>query len=642
MRIGWYINRLRSMSPAEILHRLGEHRRKVVSRRRDDGWQRYGSPHLHPVFHGLRGAVQANANADQRQAITAAAADTLEGRFSALGRTWPPRDRHRLFAAEAWRLDPVSGTLWPGPETHAFDVDFRSAGDRGDIKYVWEFNRLQQLPPLAVQWLLSGDGKCLEAIEAAIDSWHAANPPFRGVAWASGIEVALRAISLIVTLDIAGDKLAVATRGKTGEILAASAYWLPRFPSRFSSANNHLVAELAGEYLISLAFGSESVSARAALVTEVDKQILADGAGAEQTPTYAAFTAELILLCATAARQAGSPFPASVDERLAAFAEFAGWLPARGGGFGDDDEGRTLTLGDEPDYVRSVAAAIHGYLGMAGDAPAPGDFRALFFGAPSRQAPTPDGLRTFAQGGLSVWHGTMNGRRIDLTYDHGPLGYLSIAAHGHADALSLTLCIDDEPVLVDPGTWLYGSGREWRNWFRSTPAHNTLNIEGQSQSIISGPFNWSHKACATLVESQDGLPWKLSASHDGYKARFGVVHRRTVTGEVDGIRITDQLLGRSHKAEIVFQLAAGLEASREGGTVKVSRGEETLLTIRFPDGAVDIRAGGDAPGQGGWVSPRFGVRQPAPRLAWRGEVGRDGVAIHLAVPPRLSVPSDII
>ncbi|WP_379062578.1 heparinase II/III-family protein [Mesorhizobium sp. UC22_110] len=633
MRIGWYINRLRSMGPAEILHRLGEHRRKVVSRRRDDGWQRYGSPPLHPVFAGLKDVIQAAATAEQREAVAAAADSTLKGRFSALGWTWPPRDPGLLFPAELWRLDPVSGTLWPGSEVHAFDIDFRSIGDRGDIKYVWEINRLQQLPPLAVQWLLSGDDRCLEAIEAAIDSWHAANPPFRGVAWASGIEVALRAIGLIVTLDITGDRLAAATRGNIGEILAASAYWLPRFPSRFSSANNHLVAELAGEYLISMAFGAGSSSVRAALVAEAEKQILADGAAAEQTPTYGAFTAELILLCAFAARRAGSPFPASVDGRLAAFADFAGWLPARAGGFGDDDEGRALTLGDEHDYVRSVAAAIHGHLGMAGVAPAADDFRALFFGTPPRSAPVPEGLRTFAQGGLSVWHGAMNGRRIDLTYDHGPLGYLSIAAHGHADALQLTLCIDGEPVLVDPGTWLYGSGREWRNWFRSTPAHNTLNIDGQSQSIISGPFNWSHKARATLVDSRDGLPWQLRASHDGYKARFGVVHQRTVTGEAGGVVITDQLLGDSRMAEIAFQLAAGLEASREGGLVRVSRGGETLMTLQFPDDAVDIRAGGDAPGQGGWVSPRFGARQPAPRLAWRGQVGKDGVAIRLAVSP---------
>lgn len=633
MRIGWYINRLRSMGPAEILHRLGEHRRKIVSKRRDDGWQRYRSPPLHPVFSGWGDFVRATATADQRQALAAAVESTLLGQFCALGRTWPPRDPGSLFPAELWRLDPVSGTLWPGPEMHAFDVDFRSTGDRGDVKYVWEFNRLQQLPPLALHWLLTGDAQCQKAIEAAINSWHSANPPFRGAAWASGIEVALRAISLIVTLDIAGDRLAAATRGKISEILAASAYWLPRFPSRFSSANNHLVAELAGEYLISLAFGAESAAARAALVAEADKQILADGTGAEQTPTYAAFTAELILLCAVAARQAGAPFPASVEKRLAAFADFVAWLPAKAGGFGDDDEGRVITLGDEPGYVQSVAAAIQGYLRMPGKAQAPDDFRALFFGAPPQPAPTPLGLRTFEQGGLSVWRGTMNGRSIELTYDHGPLGYLSIAAHGHADALSLTLCIDGDPVLVDPGTWLYGSGREWRDWFRSTPAHNTLNIKGQSQSIISGPFNWSHKAQAALVESQHGLPWRLRALHDGYKSRFGVVHQRAVTGEVDGILVTDQLLGRSRKAEIVFQLAAGLETNRDGNTVTVSRGGETLMTIRFPDDAVHIRAGGDTPGQGGWVSPRFGVRQAAQRLAWHGEVGEDGVDIRLAVSP---------
>lgn len=634
MRIGWYINRLRSMSPAEILHRLGEHHRKVVSKHRDDGWRRYGSSPLHPVFGRLKNVVQANATADRREAVAAAVDRTLHGQFSALGRTWPPRDPGLLFPIELWRLDPVSGALWPGPEAHAFEIDFRSTSDRGDIKYVWEINRLQQLPPLAVHWLLSQDTECLEAIDAAIDSWHSANPPFRGVAWASGIEVALRAISLIMTLDVAGDNLAAATRGKIGEILTASAYWLPRFPSRFSSANNHLVAELAGEYLISFAFGAESASARAALVAEVDKQILADGAGAEQTPTYAAFTAELILLCALAAHQAGVPFPVSVDKRLLAFADFVDWLPSGAGGFGDDDEGRAVTLGDEHDYVRSVAAAIHGHLGTAGVAAPSGDFRGLFFGAPSRPASTPHGLRTFAQGGLSVWRGTMNGHTIDLTYDHGPLGYLSIAAHGHADALSLTLCIDGDPILVDPGTWLYGSGREWRNWFRSTPAHNTLNIDGQSQSIISGPFNWSHKAKATLVDRQEGAHWKLCASHDGYLGRFGVVHQRTVAGDVDGILVTDQLLGRSHTAEIVFQLAAGLEAGRVGSAVTISRSGAALMTIHFPDATIDIRSGGDTPGQGGWVSPRFGRKQPAQRLVWHGKVGKDGVGIRLEISSR--------
>lgn len=629
MRIGWYINRLRSMGPAEVLHRLDEQRRRIVSRRRDDGWKRYPSPPLHQVLRGLRDAVLA-ATPTQRQAIEAAAQNTLGGEFSALGQTWPRRDRDQLFAPELWRLDPVTGKLWPGPKSHTFDIDFRHRDDRGDVKYVWEINRLQQLPRLAAHLLLAGDDQARAAIEAAIDSWHSANPPFRGIGWASGIEVALRAISLIVTLDLVGDRLGAATRLRVGEILAASAYWLPRFPSRFSSANNHLVAELAGQYLISLAFGTESAAARNALLAEVQKQILADGAGAEQTPTYAAFTAELILLSAAAARQAGKPFPPAAEARLAAFADFVAWLPRNAIGFGDDDEGRVLTLGDEPGYVRSVAAAIHGLLGMPGNVPESDDFRSLFFGAPTAPAPAPQGLQTFVQGGLSIWRGEMNGRDVELTFDHGPLGYLSIAAHGHADALSLTMCIDGEPVLVDPGTWLYGSGGGWRDWFRSTPAHNTLNIDGKSQSIMTGAFNWSHRAVATLAQSERRPHWKLRARHDGYKSRFGVVHQRTVAQQADGILVTDQLLGGRRMAEVVFQLAAGLRANRDGNTVMVLRGEERLLAVRFPNAAVDIRAGGEAPGQGGWVSPRFGARQPAVRLAWHGEVGEDGIQIHLA------------
>jgi hypothetical protein len=72
--------------------------------------------------------------------------------------------------------------------------------------------------------------------------------------------------------------------------------------------------------------------------------------------------------------------------------------------------------------------------------------------------------------------------------DHGPLGYLSIAAHGHADANAVTLSLDDRPILVDPGTYLYYSCGKWRDWFRGTRAHNTLNVQGADQSISAAPL----------------------------------------------------------------------------------------------------------------------------------------------------------
>ena len=59
------------------------------------------------------------------------------------------------------------------------------------------------------------------------------------------------------------------------------------------------------------------------------------------------------------------------------------------------------------------------------------------------------GIRIFADGGYTAFRGRMVGHDVSLTFDHGPLGYLAIAAHGHADALSLTMSIDGRPVLVD-------------------------------------------------------------------------------------------------------------------------------------------------------------------------------------------------
>ncbi|HEY4202421.1 MAG TPA: heparinase II/III-family protein [Devosiaceae bacterium] len=633
MRLGWYINRLRSMEPAEVLHRLLEKRRQLASRHRHEGWSLYPAAALHPVLPGLRQQLE-TATPEQRQAIRLATDGTLSGHFAALGRQWPPRDPAALFPADLWRLDPVSGSFWPGAETYAFDIDFRHDGSRGDIKYVWEINRLQMLPALATHALLEGDTRAPSTIAAIIASWHAANPPFRGVGWSSGIEVALRAISLIVTLEIAGDQLDTETRNRTAEILAASAYWLPRFPSRYSSANNHLVAELAGRYLIGLALGQNDPVARADLIAEIDRQILPDGAGAEQTPTYAAFTAELALLCALAARQGGEPFPAEFTDRLAAFADFIAWLGPSTAPLGDDDEGRVLTLGHEPDYSRSVSSAISGFLARPGITPAPADFRTMVFGSPAAAIPTPAGLRTFPQGGLSAWHGEMQGRHLDLTLDHGPLGYLSIAAHGHADALSLTLGIDGIPILVDPGTFLYGSGRSWRDWFRSTPAHNTLNIDGVSQSTISGAFNWSHKAVATLVESRDAPDWLLRATHDGYRRRFGCLHQRTVERTSEGIAISDQLIGTAHEAEIeaeiVFQLSPDHRASLDGRTVTILYEGEPVLTMRLPDSAIHISRGGDAPGEGGFVSPHFGLKLAADRVTWRGTIDAAGVTTLLS------------
>ena len=104
-----------------------------------------------------------------------------------------------------------------------------------------------------------------------------------------------------------------------------------------------------------------------------------------------------------------------------------------------------------------------------------------------------------------------------LAFDHGPLGFLSIAAHGHADALALWLHLDGEPVLVDSGTYLYSGGGAIREALRATASHNALTIDGASQSATAGPFNWRDKGPDAAGAPGRAARWSISASHDGYR-----------------------------------------------------------------------------------------------------------------------------
>ena len=103
---------------------------------------------------------------------------------------------------------------------------------------------------------------------------------------------------------------------------------------------------------------------------------------------------------------------------------------------------------------------------------------------------------------------------VRLLVDAGPLGYLSIAAHGHADALSLMLSIGDREILIDPGTYAYHTDPAWRRYFRSTLAHNTVGIDELDQSVQAGNFMWTDHARARCIEfDAGGDPQRFVGEH---------------------------------------------------------------------------------------------------------------------------------
>ena len=80
---------------------------------------------------------------------------------------------------------------------------------------------------------------------------------------------------------------------------------------------------------------------------------------------------------------------------------------------------------------------------------------------------------------------------ILIGIDHAALGFGTIAAHGHADALSFQILKDGKRIFIDPGTYIYHHCQiEERNIFRRTDHHNTVMINGEEQSQVLGGFSF--------------------------------------------------------------------------------------------------------------------------------------------------------
>jgi hypothetical protein len=542
-RLKWYARRLANMSAPELAHRVVERTKQFADARRTWAWADFnftGDVSALPGFSITRAIAALTPNVeDHARAIVAGDVDLLSAR-------WPTPAQRDWWRGEMWSLDPASGLHWPGRGAPASKSAYRNASGFGDVKFVWELNRLQFLMPLAIAARRDNDTALATQIGDVIDGWMEANPPYEGVNWTNGIEFATRVVVALFVNTALGDLAPEPLQARLKQFIGAHVWMLARYPSLFSSANNHRVAELAALYLAYLCApglprASKAHEARA-LEREVLKQFHDDGVGAEQSPTYAAYSLEWFLLAAMCAAESGEPFSDPYVGRLRAAALHLRWMMDAGGrtpAIGDDDEGRIVALGPTSDYLYPAAICATAARWMQDNDIAPpvqpATILDAFAGEFEPRVEEALGDRVFSSGGYSVSRRTSAHGVRYLAFDHAPLGFLSIAAHGHADALALWLHVGVDPVLIDAGTYLYHTHNGARDRFRGTAAHNTLCLDGRDQSQIAGPFNWSSHAKARLLGDWTG-------EHDGYVSAFGVKHvRRVRIGDV--IEVSDALEG---------------------------------------------------------------------------------------------------
>ncbi len=630
MNLDWYLRRLRRMTPAEVAGRVADRFHQTTLRFDAQSRQPsvvritlFASPITQLPGHGAEGVI-------------AAADRLLEGTWTALGVV-----RDDMAPVPDWFLDPVSGIRAPH-DMFSFDIEHRDPSRVGSIKQIWELSRHHHLTVLAAAFAVTGREAYAELAAAHLRDWWQRNPLGKGPHWISGIELGIRMTSWVWTRRL------LAGWGGVEDLfdlnpdfhrqLAWHQWYLARFPSRGSSANNHLLAEAAGQLIAAIAFpwfrqsAGWAAGAREVLERETVAQTFPSGLNRELATDYHGLAMELCLVAAAEADAAGEPLSEGfwetlrgMTDALAAMVDIRLHPPRQG----DSDDGTALVVDPAQNRWASLlatGAALFGELDWW-PALAESDLRTRLITWLAKPPPLPAGRPTgrpdlFADAGMILLRTPKDeSPEIWCRLDAGPHGFLSIAAHAHADALSVEVRHDGVEVLADPGTYTYHAEPELRAYFRSTRAHNTLELDGVDQSVSGGPFLWTRQARSRL-ESTGYAPGRaVTASHDGYsRLEPGRIHRRTVELTGQGrLVIEDEMGGGQGTVRLSFHLGPEVDARLRGNIAELTwPGGSAVMNL--PEELFWSSTRGGTEPIDGWYSPRFGERLPSISLAGTGTV----------------------
>ncbi|QNA91007.1 hypothetical protein G4G28_07885 [Massilia sp. Dwa41.01b] len=630
----WLVNRLRCMSVAEIGYRVRQAARTRMARRAIPR----GAPAPLPRTRsfGLPGAP--TLDAAQVETLLAEADRICAGHVVLFA------DRSfDVGVPTVWNRDPDSGIT--GPSVFSGDISIDDPNLVGDIKHVWELNRHLHLVRLAQAWSVSGDVRWLHALEQQLRSWLDQCPPLTGPNWTSPMELGIRLINWALLWQLVGGEGSVLFSGDSGQRLRAD--WLDsihahcrtiaRNLSRHSSANNHLIGELAGLFVASSVWPCWKASsgwmeqARRELEQQARLQYSLDGVNREQAFGYHVFSAEFLFVAGLVGQACDVPFSRtywSVLQRALRFLRSVRDVGGHVPNVGDSDDGGVFRLdaagSDRAAQLLALGDAVFSAqpaLQAAGHSATHPGVRWLLHALPGRR-PDADPHESdtgwaFPDGGYFLF-GSQFGEENEIKgmLDCGPLGYLGIAAHGHADALALTLSVAGEEVLVDPGTYSYWQEPKWRDYFRGTSAHNTVRVDGRDQSVSGGRFMWLRKANAS-IERMPSSPHEFDfrGSHDGY-TRFTdpVRHLRSVRFDAASstLVVRDEVAAKKpHPVELFWHFAPELNVRLTSSGLHV-RGKRFALQMHASgaDLKLELVRGAENPPLG-WYSRCYESKEPS-------------------------------
>ena len=398
----------------------------------------------------------------------------------------------------------------------------------------------------------------------------------------------------------------------------------------------------------------------------VEKQISSEGIHKELSSYYHCYTLDFYLQALALAMYNELPWPDVAWRQLERMTEYVMQLTRPDGSIpllGDDDGGRALALSET--HYQSFRDALCAGAVLAGRPDfkyVAGDFREetlWLLGEKAwhvyryMQTRQPRAMTaSYPANGYFIQRSDWTDRASHLIFDCGEMGMFR-GGHGHADALSINLFAGGKQLLVDPGTGVYNTAPKWRNFFRSSKAHNTAIVDGLEQSETGGTFSWKQIAQTRLRRqvALSGVEY-IEGEHSGYcRLPQKILHRRGVLYcRPHCWVIVDRFLGEgSHRFDLLYHFPPEAETSLCQSTGPQS---EIEMVARAGSAGLRIFLCGSTPPQAeiiagryevlqGWVSRRYGSKEPSPVLQVSLESPAPAVVLTLLLPFHANTPAAI-
>ena len=394
-----------------------------------------------------------------------------------------------------------------------------------------------------------------------------------GVEWTSAMEIAIRVNSWIYTycfLNKAFEKYNLENNKILKDIsrgIIVMADYIVKHRAKYSSANNHLIVEMYAVGMSGIFFDYKPWEKLAfnILTEELPRQNYADGVNKEMSLHYQSFVMEAYGLLMLEMKHNHIKIPQIWEEYLLHMSEFMCDCCGEYGEtvvFGDNDEGKILDLsGEHFDHYRYVLDLMGSVLPkryskmenihenlywILSD-----DFQNSVLKKNCYYSPE---VKCYREGGYTLWRSKNN--KVLIGIDHADLGFGSLAAHGHADALSFQMFIEGMPVFVDPGTYNYHVPKKMRDDLRATVNHNTVCVDGANQAEILGPFLWGKRyECkeAEVQEQEEGIYFEAAIQNNGntHKRKMRISDKDIIKIEIcDDLELSKD----TKKVEQIFML----------------------------------------------------------------------------------------